>query len=184
MLEVKDLHAAYDGKAALHGLDFKVEAGGCVCLIGANGAGKTHDDALPRRPDASSARRDHVRGPRDFGAAAGAPGRRRYRLGARGPARVRADDGAREPRDGRVSPAVAAARPRRRRRSRLRVRPVSAASRTRGAARRRSLGRRAADAGDRPRADGAAASPPARRAVDGARAAGGQEHLCDAAPAQ
>ena len=41
MLEVKNLHAGYDGKAALHGLDFKVEAGGCVCLIGANGAGKT-----------------------------------------------------------------------------------------------------------------------------------------------
>jgi branched-chain amino acid transport system ATP-binding protein len=41
MLEVRGLHAGYDGKAALHGLDFRVENGGCVCLIGANGAGKT-----------------------------------------------------------------------------------------------------------------------------------------------
>jgi branched-chain amino acid transport system ATP-binding protein len=41
MLEVRDLHAAYDGKEALHGLSFDVAAGRCVCLIGANGAGKT-----------------------------------------------------------------------------------------------------------------------------------------------
>jgi branched-chain amino acid transport system ATP-binding protein len=41
MLEVRNLHAAYDGKEALHGLSFDVAHGSCVCLIGANGAGKT-----------------------------------------------------------------------------------------------------------------------------------------------
>ena len=41
MLEVRDLHAAYDGKEALHGLTFEVAQGACACLIGANGAGKT-----------------------------------------------------------------------------------------------------------------------------------------------
>jgi branched-chain amino acid transport system ATP-binding protein len=41
MLEVRGLHAAYDGKEALHGLSFNVALGSCVCLIGANGAGKT-----------------------------------------------------------------------------------------------------------------------------------------------
>ena len=41
MLEVRDLHAAYEGKEALHGLSFTVAQGVCVCLIGANGAGKT-----------------------------------------------------------------------------------------------------------------------------------------------
>ena len=41
MLEVRDLHAAYEGKEALHGLSFDVAQGSCVCLIGANGAGKT-----------------------------------------------------------------------------------------------------------------------------------------------
>jgi branched-chain amino acid transport system ATP-binding protein len=41
MLEVRNLHAAYEGKEALHGLSFDVAQGSCVCLIGANGAGKT-----------------------------------------------------------------------------------------------------------------------------------------------
>ena len=41
MLDVRDLHAAYEGKEALHGLSFTVAQGVCVCLIGANGAGKT-----------------------------------------------------------------------------------------------------------------------------------------------
>ena len=41
MLEVRGLHAAYEGKEALHGLSFEVAQGSCVCLIGANGAGKT-----------------------------------------------------------------------------------------------------------------------------------------------
>ena len=41
MLEVRDLHAAYEGKEALHGLSFDVAQGACVCLIGTNGAGKT-----------------------------------------------------------------------------------------------------------------------------------------------
>jgi branched-chain amino acid transport system ATP-binding protein len=41
MLEVRDLHAAYEGKEALHGLSFEVGQGACVCLIGANAAGKT-----------------------------------------------------------------------------------------------------------------------------------------------
>src|SRR5271156_384547 len=41
MLEVRDLHAAYEGKEALHGLSFDVARASFVCLIGANGAGKT-----------------------------------------------------------------------------------------------------------------------------------------------
>jgi branched-chain amino acid transport system ATP-binding protein len=41
MLEVRNLHAAYDGKETLHGLSFDVAHRSCVCLIGANGAGKT-----------------------------------------------------------------------------------------------------------------------------------------------
>lgn len=41
MLEVRDLVVAYGGREALHGVSLTVERGRLVCLIGANGAGKT-----------------------------------------------------------------------------------------------------------------------------------------------
>jgi branched-chain amino acid transport system ATP-binding protein len=41
LLEVSDLRAAYGPVAALHGLDFTVDEGEVVVLLGANGAGKT-----------------------------------------------------------------------------------------------------------------------------------------------
>ncbi|XXB84023.1 ABC transporter ATP-binding protein [Chromobacterium sp. CV08] len=41
MLEVKDLQVAYGGIKAVKGIDFHIEQGELVTLIGANGAGKT-----------------------------------------------------------------------------------------------------------------------------------------------
>jgi len=41
MLEVKDLHAGYDKTEIVHGVSFDVEQGQFVCIIGANGCGKT-----------------------------------------------------------------------------------------------------------------------------------------------
>ena len=41
MLEVKNVHAAYGKIRALQGVSLRVDAGEIVCLIGANGAGKT-----------------------------------------------------------------------------------------------------------------------------------------------
>lgn len=41
LLDVKNLHVAYGGIAAVKGISFNVAAGEMVCLIGANGAGKT-----------------------------------------------------------------------------------------------------------------------------------------------
>lgn len=41
MLKVKALRAGYGNVEVLHGIDFEVERGQCVALIGANGAGKT-----------------------------------------------------------------------------------------------------------------------------------------------
>src|SRR5256712_12143770 len=41
LLSLEDLHAAYGPVAALRGLDLVVHPGELVCLLGANGAGKT-----------------------------------------------------------------------------------------------------------------------------------------------
>jgi branched-chain amino acid transport system ATP-binding protein len=41
MLELKNIHAAYGKIRALQGVSLRVDAGEIVCLIGANGAGKT-----------------------------------------------------------------------------------------------------------------------------------------------
>ncbi|MHB1374345.1 MAG: ATP-binding cassette domain-containing protein, partial [Thauera sp.] len=41
LLQIRDLHVAYDGVRAVRGIDLELGAGELVCLIGANGAGKT-----------------------------------------------------------------------------------------------------------------------------------------------
>ena len=41
MLEVSDLVAGYGAAEVLRGVSFEVPAGGCVCLLGGNGAGKS-----------------------------------------------------------------------------------------------------------------------------------------------
>ena len=41
MLQVRDLHAGYDGREIVHGVSFDVADGEFCCIIGANGCGKT-----------------------------------------------------------------------------------------------------------------------------------------------
>jgi len=41
LLSVKNLHVSYGNIKALHGIDFEVDEGEIVCVIGANGAGKS-----------------------------------------------------------------------------------------------------------------------------------------------
>jgi branched-chain amino acid transport system ATP-binding protein len=41
LLSVENLHVSYDRIKALHGLSFEVDVGEIVCIIGANGAGKS-----------------------------------------------------------------------------------------------------------------------------------------------
>ncbi|TYB41060.1 ABC transporter ATP-binding protein [Actinomadura chibensis] len=40
-LELRGVHAGYDGATVLHGIDLTVTAGRVTCLLGANGAGKS-----------------------------------------------------------------------------------------------------------------------------------------------
>lgn len=59
MLEVRDLHVFYGAIHALHGVDFEVQKGEIVSLIGANGAGKTttlHSLSSLVRPKSGSIR--------------------------------------------------------------------------------------------------------------------------------
>lgn len=41
LLNIENLHVSYDRIKALHGINFEVEEGEIVCIIGANGAGKS-----------------------------------------------------------------------------------------------------------------------------------------------
>jgi branched-chain amino acid transport system ATP-binding protein len=41
LLSVKDLRVSYDSIKALHGISFEIDEGEIVCIIGANGAGKS-----------------------------------------------------------------------------------------------------------------------------------------------
>ncbi len=41
MLEIRNLHAAYDASAVLHGIDLSLEEGSFIAVIGANTAGKS-----------------------------------------------------------------------------------------------------------------------------------------------
>ncbi len=41
LLSVKNLHVSYDRIKALHGINFEIDEGEIVCIIGANGAGKS-----------------------------------------------------------------------------------------------------------------------------------------------
>ena len=41
LLKVKDLSIGYDGKAVASGIDFELEAGDYLCVVGKNGAGKS-----------------------------------------------------------------------------------------------------------------------------------------------
>ena len=161
MLELENISARYGAIRALEGVSLTVPAGQVVCLLGANGAGKTttlncisgvvplaggrirfegEDVARPLDRQARRARhRAGAGGPRDFSRAVASP-----TICCSGSLAASAQAG------GGCA------------RARLRLFPAPEGARR--AACRHAVGRRAADADDRTRADGAAEALAARRA--------------------
>ena len=165
-----DIDAYYGDSHVLQRVSFALGEGRLLGLLGRNGAGKSTCmnvavGLLPprarQRRGASARRRDRLRARGDR-----RPGRR---AGAAGPAHLPQPDGAREPRGGGAQ-----------RRGDRRAAPwtlervfddVSAAARAARADAGHPVRRRAADAGDRPRADGQSARAADGRAVRGPGAA-------------
>ena len=165
LLELRDVGARYGETRALHGITLSVEDGDFVAILGANGAGKTTTLRAISGTREVDGRAD-PRGQQDLSSHTGGDGSARRRARAGRSRHVRDSFGARQPASRRVDETrhVAAG-------SRARVRVLPAALRTACAARRKSLGRRAADARTGSRDDGEAAAAPARRAVARARTA-------------
>ncbi len=167
LLEARELHTYYGASHVLHGVDFRIDRGETVGLMGRNGMGKS---TLIRsmlglvKPRHGEVR---VRGTPMTGAE---PYLRRaagHRLRARGPRHLPQPHRAREPGDGR------ARRPRRAARLDVRARAgdVSAPRRAPRQRRLAALRRRAADAHHRPRADDQPRPADPRRGDRRARAA-------------
>ena len=150
--------AFYGAIQALRGIDLTVNAGEIVTLIGANGAGKsTLMMTICGNPRARSGHIVHRR-PGHHATADAPDHAARHRPGAGGPAHLQPHDGARKPADGRGG-----RRPLRYRRPAGRgLHAVPAPEGAHQPARRHAVRRRAADAGDRPRADVAADAAAAR----------------------
>ena len=163
VLEVKGLQAWYNELHILHGVDLDVREGEVVTLLGRNGAGKTTTlksimGIVGKRSGSVDVPRPRAHQPLD----------RPHR-----PARRRALPGGarhfREPHG--QGESVPAARDRQDRRDERRAdfRAVSQPARAAVERRRQALGRRAADAGDRPDPAHRRALPDARRADRGPR---------------
>ena len=157
LLEAQGLHAWYGASHVLHGVDLAIARGETVGLLGRNGMGKTHADPHPAGPRAQREGRIVIDG-RDMSRApaARAHGAAGHRLRARGPRHLPQPDGAREPGDGARAPAAGRPRATGRFERVLQTFPRLAERLDHGGA--AALGRRAADAGHRPRADDATRS--------------------------
>ena len=171
MLSVHEVTTAYQGLVAISAVSIEVAKGEIVCVAGANGAGKStllKSIAGAERPRSGTVTFDGAR----------IDGMAQHLITARGIAYV--------PENRRLFPRLSvrdnlrlgsyhvSQRARSRRAAGAGVQAVSAAVGASGAARRNAFGRRAADAGDRPRADDAAAAVDAGRAVAGHHAEAGR----------
>ena len=171
LLQVEDIHSYYGKSHILHGISLEVGRGEVVGLSGPQRGRQEHDLEGDRRPRPPERGPGAVRWPahhRDAGPPGGAA---RDRLCSRGPADLPAIDGDRE--------FAHRARPPRRRQgqeagaARQDLSIFPGARRAALPGRRHPLGRRAADAGDRPGDDARTENHAARRADRRADAAHG-----------
>ena len=162
LLRVDELSAGYGAASGPRPrVSFALQDGDSLALLGRNGMGKTTLLTTLMGFNRVFAGAIHWRGADLARVRAVSPRARRARLGAAGTARVSVADRARAPAGGRAPRRVDAAPG---------VRAVAAPRRAGGQFRQPALGRRAADAGDRPRAGDEPAPAAARRADGGARA--------------
>ena len=174
MLSVHEVTTAYQGLVAISAVRIEVGKGEIVCVAGANGAGKSTLAEIDRRRRTSALRHRLVRRRAHRRHGAARHHLARHRLCAGKPPAVSAAVGARQS-AARQLPLSRRSRPRGAARSGVPI--VSAPVGAAGAARRNAFRRRAADAGDRPRADDAAAASDAGRAVAGHHAETGRRNL-------
>src|ERR1700692_3490263 len=110
LLEFRGVDTHYGDLHVLKSVDYRIAAGEIVCLLGGNASGKSTTmkaimgSARPRRGGVRPAepRRDPLRGPFAEGRQHRRAGAPRHRAGARSAPPFPADDGLREPRDGRL----------------------------------------------------------------------------------
>ena len=156
-LAVSGLQAWYGELHILHGVDFEVRPGEVVTLLGRNGAGKTTTLKAIMGIVGKRKRLGRVRRPRDD-----RPLLRPHRPPRHGDLPRGARD-LRQPQRAREPAAAAARRAGGRADARAHLRAVPQSRRAARQRRRQAVGRRAADAGDRPHPAHRRALPDARR---------------------
>ena len=164
ILEVQDIHTYYGDAYVLQGLSLQARAGPDPRPARAQRRRQDHAGQLDRRLHAAAPRQDRVQGRGHHPHLVVRDRAQRHGSGAAGPPRVSDPERRGEPAGRRAQP-----RPPRLE-SRARLRAVSAPAGAAQPARQDAVGRRAADAGDRPRADDQPGLPDHGRAVRGARA--------------
>ena len=159
ILEVQDIHTYYGDAYVLQGLSLQLEQGQILGLLGRNGVGKTTlvNSIVGFNPP----RRGRIifKGEDITSELLVRDGAQRHGAGAAGPARVSDAERRGEPAGRRAQRRPPRLEPR------PRLRAVPAPAGAAQSARQDAVGRRAADAGDRPRADDQSGLPDHGRAV-------------------